>query len=202
MKLQEQGKLHVGDSMSTHLPQYGFPSPITLRMLLTHTSGLANYTSFSQFPEWSVNGVPEATVLTAVSQAPLQYTPGTAYSYSNSNYFALGAIIEGVTGQSYESNLDQVLAAGEVSGDRCWQLPLWKVYGEQIKTAMADVRNTGGRPAGAITAALFLKEFVGDVPWVHLDIAGTAWLDESKPFLAKGPSGVAVLTFTRLALDW
>lgn len=107
MKLQEQGKLHVDDSMSTYLPQYGFPSAITLRMLLTHTSGLANYTSFSQFPDWSANGVPEATVLTAVSQAPLQFTPGTAYSYSNSNYFALGGIIEVVTGQSYESNLDQ-----------------------------------------------------------------------------------------------
>lgn len=107
MKLQEQGKLHVDDSMSTYLPQYGFPSAITLRMLLTHTSGLANYTSFSRFPEWSANGVPEATVLTAVSQAPLQFTPGTAYSYSNSNYFALGGIIEVVTGQSYESNLDQ-----------------------------------------------------------------------------------------------
>lgn len=107
MKLQEQGKLHVDDSMSTYLPQYGFPSTITLRMLLTHTSGLANYTSFSQFPDWSANGVPEATVLTAVSQAPLQFTPGTAYSYSNSNYFALGGIIEVVTGQSYESNLDR-----------------------------------------------------------------------------------------------
>src|SRR5205823_9176056 len=68
---------------------------------------------------------------------------------------------------------DQLLAAGERSGDRCWQLPLWKVYGEQIKTAMADVRNTGGRRAGAITAGLFLQEFVGEVPWVHLDIAGT-----------------------------
>ncbi len=78
-------------------------------MLLTHTSGLANYTTFSQFSEWSANGVSEATVLTAVSQAPLQFTPGTAYSYSNSNYFALGAIIEVVTGQSYESNPDQYI---------------------------------------------------------------------------------------------
>lgn len=109
MKLQEQGKLHVADSMATYLPQYGFNSAITLRMLLTHTSGLANYTTFSQFPEWSANGVSEATVLTAVSQAPLQFTPGATYSYSNSNYFALGAIIEIVTGQSYESNLDQFI---------------------------------------------------------------------------------------------
>jgi leucyl aminopeptidase len=97
---------------------------------------------------------------------------------------------------------NQVLAAGEVSGDRCWQLPLWKVYGEQIKTAMADVRNTGGRRAGAITAALFLKEFVADIPWVHLDIAGTAWLDDEKPHMAKGPSGLPVRTLVRLATDW
>ena len=109
MKLQEQGKLHVDDSMATYLPQYGFPSAITLRMLLTHTSGLADYTSFPQFSQWCTNGVSEATVLTAVSQAPLQFAPGTAYIYSNSNYFALGAIIEVVTGQSYESNLDQYI---------------------------------------------------------------------------------------------
>jgi len=59
----------------------------------------------------------------------------------------------------------------------------------------------GGR-WGAITAAMFLKEFAGDTPWVHLDIAGTAWLDDGKPFLAKGPSGVPVRTLVRLALDW
>jgi D-alanyl-D-alanine carboxypeptidase len=109
MKLQEQAKLHADDSMATYLPQYGFPSTITLRMLLTHTSGLANYTTFPQFSEWSANGVSEATVLTAVSQAPLQFAPGTAYTYSNSNYFVLGAIIEAITGQSYESNLDQYI---------------------------------------------------------------------------------------------
>ena len=91
---------------------------------------------------------------------------------------------------------DQVLAAGERSGDRCWQLPLWKVYGEQIKTSMADVRNTGGRRAGAITAGLFLKEFVGDVPWVHLDIAGTAW-DTGREYVGKGPTGYGV----RLLID-
>ena len=67
---------------------------------------------------------------------------------------------------------------------------------------MADVRNSGGRPAGAITAGLFLKEFVGSTPWVHLDIAGTAWLDDAKPFLSKGPTGVGVRTFVRLATGW
>jgi D-alanyl-D-alanine carboxypeptidase len=106
MKLQEQGQLHVDDSITTYLPEYNFPSAITLRMMLTHTSGLANFTDFPQLGDWVRNGVSEATVLTAVSQAPLQFQPGTQYSYSNSNFFALGTIIEKLTGQSYADNLD------------------------------------------------------------------------------------------------
>jgi D-alanyl-D-alanine carboxypeptidase len=109
MKLQEQGKLHVDDSVNTYLPEYKFPAAITLRMLLTHTSGLANYTGFAPYPGWAVNGVSEATVLNAVSQAPLLFTPGTQWSYSNSNYFALGAIIEKVSGQSYPENLAEYI---------------------------------------------------------------------------------------------
>ena len=107
MKLQEQGKLHLADSMASYLPEYGFPAPITIRMLLTHTSGLADFTDFPQLGAWIQNGVAEATVLIAVSQAPLQFQPGTKYSYSNSNFFALGTIIERITGQSYAANLDQ-----------------------------------------------------------------------------------------------
>lgn len=107
MKLHEQGKLRLDDSVATYLPQYNFPSAITLRMCLTHTSGLANYTDFPQLPDWINQGVPEPAVLTAVSQAPLDFPPGTRYSYSNSNFFVLGAIIETVTGQSYEANLEQ-----------------------------------------------------------------------------------------------
>jgi leucyl aminopeptidase len=102
---------------------------------------------------------------------------------------------------------DRVLAAGEKSGDRCWQLPLWKVYGEQIKTAMADVRNTGGRRAGAITAGLFLKEFVGEVPWVHLDIAGTAYADGDQTYVAPynpkpGATGVGVRLLWHFCQAW
>ena len=70
MKLQEMALLHVDDSMATYLPEYGFPSAITIRMLLTHTSGLANYTTFPQFTDWSVTGVSEATVLTTVASSP------------------------------------------------------------------------------------------------------------------------------------
>ena len=107
MKLQEQGELHVDDSISAYLPDYKFPSAITLRMLLTHTSGLANYTTFAQYPGWAIDGVSEATILSAVSQIPLLFTPGTQWSYSNSNYFVLGVIIEKLTGQSYAANLQQ-----------------------------------------------------------------------------------------------
>src|SRR6202795_3577726 len=105
MKLQEQGQLHVDDSIAVYLPEYNFPSAITLRMMLTHTSGLADFTNFPQLGDWIRNGVSEATVLTAVSQAPLQFQPGTQYSYSNSNFFALGTIIEKLTGQSYAAYL-------------------------------------------------------------------------------------------------
>jgi CubicO group peptidase (beta-lactamase class C family) len=78
-------------------------------MLLTHTSGLADYLRFPQFADWAAMGVSEATVLTEINQQPLQFQPGTQYSYSNSNYFALGSIIESVTGQTYSANLDQYI---------------------------------------------------------------------------------------------
>jgi leucyl aminopeptidase len=83
-----------------------------------------------------------------------------------------------------------------------WQLPMDDEYREMIKSSVADVANSGGRFAGTITAAKFLEEFVGNLPWVHLDIAGTAWNDEEKPYLPKGPSGVAVRTLVELALSF
>ena len=97
---------------------------------------------------------------------------------------------------------DRVLAAAKAEGERMWAMPLEDGYKDYLKSAFADLPNVGGRWGGAITAAMFLKEFVGETPWVHLDIAGTAWLDEAKPFQAKGPSGVPVRTLVRLALDW
>ena len=78
-------------------------------------------------------------------------------------------------------------------------MPLYEEYREQLKSDIADMTNTGGRPAGAITAAMFLKEFADGLPWAHLDIAGTAWADEPKPYLPKGASGVAVRTLAELA---
>jgi len=97
---------------------------------------------------------------------------------------------------------DRVLAAAKSEGERMWAMPLEDDYKEYLKSAFADLANVGGRWGGAITAAIFLKEFAEDTPWVHLDIAGTAWLDDSKPYLAKGPTGVPVRTLARLAMDW
>lgn len=109
MKLQEQGKLQVDDSVSTYLPEYGFPPSITIRRLLTHTSGLPNYTNFPQYQAWAVTGASVEGVLTVLSQLPLDFQPGTAYAYSNSNFFVLGAIIEKVTGATYSANLQQYI---------------------------------------------------------------------------------------------
>jgi leucyl aminopeptidase len=95
-----------------------------------------------------------------------------------------------------------VLKASEAAGERMWALPMDEEYNELLKSAFADLANIGGRWGGAITAAKFLEPFVDGKPWVHLDIAGTAWLDEGKPFLAKGPSGVPVRSFVRLAMEW
>jgi leucyl aminopeptidase len=95
--------------------------------------------------------------------------------------------------------IDEVRAAGQRTGERCWPLPLWDEYREQIDSNIADVKNSGGRAAGAITAGWFLKEFVDEnTPWVHLDIAGTAYRDEAAPYLRKGAAGVP----TRLLIDW
>jgi leucyl aminopeptidase len=101
-----------------------------------------------------------------------------------------------------EGMRDRVLAASKAEGERMWTLPLEDDYKDYLKSAFADLANVGGRYGGAVTAAVFLKEFAEDTPWVHLDIAGTAWQDETKPFLSKGPTGVAVRTMVRLATDW
>jgi CubicO group peptidase (beta-lactamase class C family) len=107
MRLQEQGRLQLDDSVTKYLPRYGFPPAITLRMLLTHTSGLADFTNFPDFAQWVINGISEPVVLAQISQAPLQFQPGTQYAYSNSNFYLLGTMIESLTGQSYAADLDQ-----------------------------------------------------------------------------------------------
>jgi leucyl aminopeptidase len=111
---------------------------------------------------------------------------------------ALGKITSGLFGTP-ASFVDHVREIAERAGDRCWPLPLFDEYKDQLRSEIADMLNTGGRLGGAITAALFLKEFTGGLPWIHLDIAGTAWADENKPFMPKGPTGVGVRTLVELA---
>ncbi len=96
--------------------------------------------------------------------------------------------------------LDEVGHAGDLAGERCWPLPLWDEYREQIKSDFADVKNTGGRAAGTITAGWFLREFVEGYRWAHLDIAGTAWTENDRPDIIKGPTGVGVRLFTEFVL--
>jgi len=89
--------------------------------------------------------------------------------------------------------LAKIQAAGTAVGERAWELPLWDDYGNQIESDVADLQNVGGRAAGTITAGLFLKAFAGDVPWVHLDIAGTSWYNDGRhAYVPKGASGVGV----------
>jgi leucyl aminopeptidase len=86
-------------------------------------------------------------------------------------------------------------------GERYWRLPLYTDFDQQIKSEIADLKNTGGRPGGAETAGAFLKAFVADTPWIHLDVAGTAYLDSESPYLAKGPTGTPVRAFLTMVED-
>ncbi|MBI3050388.1 MAG: leucyl aminopeptidase [Acidobacteria bacterium] len=112
---------------------------------------------------------------------------------------ALGRTTTGLFGTP-DAWVEQVRRVGERAGDRLWRMPVFDDYKELFKSEIADVANTGGRAGGAITAALFIKEFTGDLPWAHLDIAGTAWAEEAKPYQPKGATGVAVRTLAELAL--
>ena len=88
--------------------------------------------------------------------------------------------------------------AGEQAGERVWEMPLWEEYFEQLKSDVADMRNIGGRGGGMITAGMFLSKFVGDCPWVHLDIASTDWSSSERPYIGKGPTAIG----TRLLVQW
>jgi leucyl aminopeptidase len=106
---------------------------------------------------------------------------------------ALGDVNTGIMGTD-QKLIEEFIDAGQEVGEKFWQLPLDKEYTRQIKSDIADIKNVGGRKAGTITAAAFLKEFADGISWAHLDIAGTAWGEEAKPFRSKGPTGVAVRT--------
>jgi leucyl aminopeptidase len=114
---------------------------------------------------------------------------------------ALGPFRAGVMGND-QGFIDSFLSAASRTGEKMWQMPMDDEYRDLIKSTVADVANSGGRFAGMITAAKFLQEFVGNTPWVHLDIASTAWNDEDKPYLPKGPTGVAVRSLVEFGLTW
>jgi leucyl aminopeptidase len=111
----------------------------------------------------------------------------------------LGGIASGLMGND-EALIEEVRQAGERSGERVWQLPMWDEYRELIKSDIADVKNSGGRPAGTITAGWFLREFVSGYPWAHVDIAGTAYSDREDATRVKGPTGNCMRLFAELVL--
>jgi leucyl aminopeptidase len=112
---------------------------------------------------------------------------------------ALGHSAIGLMGND-EPLMEELRQAGERADERAWPLPLWDDYRDLIKSDIADVKNSGGRPAGTITAAWFLKEFVEGYAWAHLDIAGTAYSDRDDATRGKGPTGMAVRLFSEFVL--
>jgi len=104
---------------------------------------------------------------------------------------ALGQVAAGLFSND-DALVARIEAASQATGEKVWRMPLWPEYGEQIKSEVADMKNTGGRPAGAITAAMLLSRFVADVPWAHLDIAGVSGSDKDVPYQPKGATGYGV----------
>ncbi|MDA1183239.1 MAG: leucyl aminopeptidase [Acidobacteria bacterium] len=113
---------------------------------------------------------------------------------------ALGRTATGLFGTP-DAWVNRVKQASERAGERSWPMPVFDDYKELFKSEIADFANTGGRAGGAITAALFIKEFTGGLPWVHLDIAGTAWAEQATPYQPTGATGTGVRTLAELALD-
>jgi len=114
---------------------------------------------------------------------------------------ALGENVTGMMGNDEELKT-RVRRAADRTGEKVWELPLWEEYEEQIRSDVADMKNVGGRPAGTITGGVFLKKFVGEYPWVHLDIAGPVWADKDKPYVPKGATGVGVRLVVQLLREW
>ena len=126
-----------------------------------------------------------------VDAATLTGAVVVALGYANAGVFA-----------NDDTMYERLRKANEKAGEKMWRLPLDDEYKEQIRSTIADIMNTGGRWGGAINAAMFLQEFAEDTPWIHLDIAGTAWMEDQKPWIAKGPSGIAVRSLVQLVKDF
>jgi leucyl aminopeptidase len=111
---------------------------------------------------------------------------------------ALGHVASGLYGTD-ASLVEAVRACGEDAGEHHWPMPLFHEYRELIRSEIADLKNSGGRAAGSVTGAWFIREFAGDTPWAHLDIAGSSQYDKARPWAPAGPTGTGVGTFVRLA---
>jgi leucyl aminopeptidase len=114
---------------------------------------------------------------------------------------ALGMVNAGVFAND-EEMFQRFSRALQRAGEKMWRLPLDEEYKDQIRSSIADIMNTGGRWGGAVNAAMFLKEFAEETPWIHLDIAGTAWIDDNKAWIARGPSGIAVRSLVEFVRDF
>lgn len=114
---------------------------------------------------------------------------------------ALGDYVAGIMGND-ASLLNSVKSAGEKTGEKVWELPLWEEYFDYLKSDIADFKNVGTRAAGTITGGMFLKKFVNDTPWVHMDIAGPTWYEKDKPYIPKGASGFGVRLLVQFLRDW
>jgi leucyl aminopeptidase len=139
-------------------------------------------------------------VLADVLAYARRYNPAAvidAATLTGACVIALGHTATGVLGNDPEL-VQEVLRAGTRAGEPGWELPMWDDFKELIKSDVADVKNSGGRPAGTITAALFLKEFADEYPWVHLDVAGTAYTETDLGTVPRGPTGVPVGTFVEI----
>ena len=136
-------------------------------------------------------------VLADVLSYAARYEPAAvldAATLTGACVIALGHTASGIMGNDADV-VREVLAAGTRAGEPGWELPMWDDYKELIKSDVADIKNSGGRPAGTISAALFLQEFAAGYPWVHLDIAGTAYTEADLGTVPRGPTGVPVGTF-------
>src|SRR6266511_813815 len=143
---------------------------------------------------------PQMSSPSATMQAPVRVAMSRMATLTGACMVALGEDIWGAMGND-RGLIRDVIAAGDAVGEPGWELPLWKRYREKIDSTVADVKNIGDRWGGAITAALFLNEFVGDTPWVHLDVAGTAYWEKAGDYWPKGATGSPARTIVRYVLD-
>jgi leucyl aminopeptidase len=140
----------------------------------------------------------------ALHHAATAYSPAAIVdlaTLTGACVIALGNWCSGLFG-SDDALVERIRKAGEASGERAWPMPLWDEHREAIKSRAGDIKNTGGREAGSATAAAFLSHFVGEVPWAHLDIAGTAWTQKAGPYQPPGATGVGVRLLVELLKGW